>query len=273
MDVERKIKSTARHFLSNNRVAAEVVAQTAGLFTEVTRRTNVAMFHNGRCGSTVVGMLLNQHPKIRWIGEIFASLKRKYGEDSWVWEDPIRMINLRTKIHTSKVLGLEIKKKHLRDVNMDMSRLVYKLEKMGYEKYVSLERKNYLKREISKIVGNKMEKWNYKKEVEPPKVRVPVDYGKGRNIAEKFREVEKFYKKVKEKIGKEKLIVITYEDHVKSSPKKAFEKIVSDLGLKKTSTIIKTKKINEGPVRERVKNFEEIRDSLSGTKYEWMLSE
>ena len=79
-----EMKSAVRRYLSNHRTSAEVISRTMGLFTKPIRRTNVAMFHIGRCGSTAVGILLNQHPKIRWGGEIFASLKRKYGRNSWV---------------------------------------------------------------------------------------------------------------------------------------------------------------------------------------------
>ena len=36
------------------------------------------MFHPGRCGSTVLGNLLNQHPSIEWDGEIYEPQGRFY---------------------------------------------------------------------------------------------------------------------------------------------------------------------------------------------------
>lgn len=61
-----EMKSAVRRYLSNHRTSAEVISRTMGPFTKPIRKTNVAMFHIGRCGSTAVGILLNQHPKIRW---------------------------------------------------------------------------------------------------------------------------------------------------------------------------------------------------------------
>lgn len=266
-----EIKSAARRYLSNHRVSAEAVSQTMGLFTKRLRKTNVVMFHIGRCGSTVVGTLLNQHPKIRWGGELFANLKRKYGMDSWVWEDPLRMIKLRTSIHICRVFGIEIKKKHFEDVKMSINDIISDLEHLGYKKYIILKRKNYLKREVSRIVGNKMEGWNFKEEVDPPKVEVPIINRDGKTITDYFRETDSFYKTLEKNIERENTLKISYERDIKENPKVAFEKITKLVGIKSVKTKISTKKINKKPLEERISNFEEVKSVLEKTKYEWMV--
>lgn len=271
MQGKTEIKSTARRFLANHRVTAEAVARTAGLFTKPIREKNVAMFHAGRCGSTVVGMLLNQHPRVRWAGEIFASLKRKYGRDSWIWEEPLRMIRLRNNIHSCRVFGIEIKMKHLEDVNMEMEELSKSLHRMEYTEYIMLKRKNYLKREVSRIVGNKMSKWNYKKDVNTPSVKVPIVGSSGKTIQERFRDIDTFYKKVGNFFGKSSLLKISYQDDIKEDPKKALEKIYRKMDIKRVNTEVNTKKMNKKPLKERILNFEEVRDALGGTRYEWMI--
>jgi len=268
-----EIKSAARRYLSNHRTSAEAVSRTMGLLTKPLRETNVTMFHIGRCGSTVVGMLLNQHPEIRWGGEIFASLKRKYGRNSWVWEDPLRMIRLRTNIHVCRVFGAEIKRKHFEDVNMEVNTIVNKLEKIGYKKYILLRRKNYLKREVSRLVGSEMKKWNFEEDVEPPTVSIPVESINGKNIINHFREIDEFYEKVEKNISDKKLLKINYEEDIKESPKLAFEKIAGWLNLRKVETKVATKKINKKPIKKRISNFEEVRKALDKTKYKWMAQE
>jgi hypothetical protein len=266
-----EIKSAVRHYLSNHLVSAEVVSQTMGLFTKPIRKTNVVMFHIGRCGSTVVGTLLNQHPRIRWGGEVFASLKRKYGKDSWVWEDPLRMIRLRTNIHICRVFGIEIKKKHFGDVKMKESKIIDRLEKIGYKKYVILKRENYLKREVSKIVGDVMENWNVEEEVDPPKVEIPILNGDGKAIIHRFKEIDNFYNSLEKQINEKEYIKISYERDIKEEPKKAFNKITRWVGLKSVNTKVRTKKINKRPLGERISNFDEVKKVLDKTEYEWMV--
>lgn len=79
------MKSKAKHFLSHNHAFASAAARVAGVFTSLIRERNVVMFHCGRCGSSVVGGLLNQHTKVRWAGEIFENVRYKYGKESWGW--------------------------------------------------------------------------------------------------------------------------------------------------------------------------------------------
>jgi hypothetical protein len=265
-----EIKYAVRRYLSNHRLSADVVSQTMGLLTKPIRKTNVAMFHIGRCGSTVVGMLLNQHPKIRWGGEVFASLKSKYGRDSWVWEDPLRMIRLRTNMHICRVFGIEIKKKQFIDVNMNLDETITHLDNLGYEKFILLTRNNYLKREVSKIVGKKMDHWNFEEEVVPPRVEVPIINKDGKLITERFEEIDNFYEKLNENLENKRTLKISYEGDIKVDPKIAFRKIIKWIGLEEVRVNVGTKKINKKPLKKRISNFGEVKNTLTETPYEWM---
>lgn len=271
MDVKTKIKNAVRYSLANNRFVADVVARTAGLLTRAMRETNVLMFHPGRCGSSVVGMLLNQHPKIKWGGEIFAQLKKKYGKNSWVWDNPHMMIKLRNNIHFSRVFGFEIKRKHFGDVNIDKKGIINITKEMNYDKYIILERKNYLCQIVSSKVAKKIGKWNVKKDIEPPKVRIDLKDKKGNSLLKRFRKKDKFYESLKNLLDKKRYLYISYESDIKKDPKKAFKKIIKYLGLREVSVKINSKKINKRPLEKRVSNFEEVKGVLDRTKYEWMV--
>ena len=47
------------------------IQMTVGLLASPWRAGSVAMFHMGRCGSTVLAKMLEQHPRIFWDGEIY----------------------------------------------------------------------------------------------------------------------------------------------------------------------------------------------------------
>jgi hypothetical protein len=240
------------------------------------------MFHAGRCGSTVIGMLLNQHPKINWIGEIFSRFKEKFGHSSWVWERPELMIKMRTNIHPCRVLGLEVKRGQMINLGMEEKKLINFLEKLGYKKYIILKRKNYLRKKISEIVSERIEKMNTKKDVKTPKVRVPIKMGKWdvpkktekiETIVDHFKMLDRFYVNLENILEKKEVIRIEYERDIKSNPKIASRKMLNMIGLKEHESKVETKKMNKKPLKDSISNFEEVKRSLSGTKYEWMIHE
>ena len=279
MKKKNEIRSAVLQFLANHHVVARAVSCTTGVFTRPIRETNVVMFHAGRCGSTVVGMLLNQHPQINWIGEILAKFREKFGDSSWVWKDPKTMIKLRTNIHPYRTLGLEIKRSQIINTNINESKVIKLLKRIGYEKFIILKRKNYLRKKISEIVASKMGKMNVDKRVKTPKVRIPVNMGKwdvhtefvkNDTLTDHFERLDKFYKKIEKALKKFELLSLSYEEHVKDDPKKAAEEICKFVNLETHEMKIETEKINRKSIKESISNFEEVENFLEGTKYEWM---
>jgi len=282
MQKKAEIRSALLRFLANHRVVARAASRTTGLFTRPIRETNVVMFHAGRCGSTVVGMLLNQHPRINWIGEIFARFREKFGDESWVWKYPELMIEMRKNIHLCRTLGIEIKRGQMINLKMDKKWLINTLEKNGFEEYVIIKRKNYLRKKLSEVVAEEIGKMNTKKNIDVPKVKIPISIGKW-DVPEKTGEIEtlvdhfemldKFYSEMEETLKEKDVIDIEYKKDILEDPKKAVNRILNELGLENTETEPKTKKINKKPLRRSISNFEEVEKVLSGTKYEWMVHE
>lgn len=279
MKKKNEIRSAVLKFLANHHVVARAVSCTTGVFTRPIRETNVVMLHAGRCGSTVVGMLLNQHPQINWIGEILAKFREKFGDSSWVWEDPETMIRMRTNIHPCKILGLEIKRSQIINTNMNENSVIKLFKKIGYEKFVVLRRKNYLKKKISEIVAKKIGKMNVSERVKTPKVRMPINMGrwdvhtefvKNDTLTDHFERLDKFYEKIEEMLKKHEVLNLSYEEHVKDNPKRAAEEICNFLNLESHEMKIETEKINRKSIKESISNFGEVESFLKGTKYEWM---
>ncbi|NEQ34055.1 MAG: hypothetical protein F6K04_24205 [Leptolyngbya sp. SIO4C5] len=58
-------------------------------------RDRIAMLHYGRCGSTVLGDLLGQHPDIFWDSEVFERLyTQQLWESRWL-KEPLSLLRLR----------------------------------------------------------------------------------------------------------------------------------------------------------------------------------
>lgn len=265
------MESKIKHFLSNNHTFANAFARVAGLVTAPLRQENVVMFHCGRCGSSIVGMLLNQHTEIKWAGEIFENIGYKYGRDSWVWENPLGMAYMRTKFNYSSIFGFELKKRHFKDVNINIKETVRYLSSIGYEKFIILKRKNYLDKVISRIVGKKIGTWNTKKNIDAPVVRVPTEDVRGESLLDLFRNIDEFYLNLEKYLPNEATLNITYEDDIKKSPINAYIKIIKFLGIKKEKVKVDTVKLNKRPTREKISNYDEVKRALDGTRYEWML--
>lgn len=265
-------KQKFRYFLANNHRIAVASSRLLGYLTKQNRQHNVVMFHYGRCGSSVVGMLLNQHPQVYWGGELFAQLKSKYGSDSWVWESEkaLDMVELRTRIHRVPVWGFEMKKKHFEDIGIDISSFVSRMKSMQYKHFIILKRENYLNQIISDLVGKKMGFWNTNKEVVPPVVTVPVFKG-NKILTKRFGERDVFYETIENELHNEEILNITYEKDIRENPKRAFEKIVNFMGIDMLDVEVKMKKINNRTIENKLSNYDEICEHLKGTDYEWMV--
>lgn len=113
------------------------------------------MFHTARCGSTVIGDLLDKNPKLAWRKEIFNKNNRKYYiEPDWS-RDPIRktilwhlyserrsFVGFETTIMPSQQLGPDI-------IGMTMEDYIRLLVRTGVTHFIILKRENHLRRCIS----------------------------------------------------------------------------------------------------------------------------
>ena len=87
-------------------------------------RPNVAMFHSGRTGSTVLGDLLKQHPNVDWAGEIYEkrkSVHRKMGKEA-VSGNPIQIVSEHmSNSQIDKVFGFDVQFYSLREFSVEIT--------------------------------------------------------------------------------------------------------------------------------------------------------
>lgn len=236
------------------------------------RLKNIVTFHTHRCGSTVLGDLLNQHPEIHWDGEIYDRLT-KYCTNK-MKKKPVKYIDYRKNYVTYPYYGMEVTIVHLIHFfkHLKLTEFIKILKSKGFDNFIILERKNYLRRMISGYIL--FETMKFKSKNSNPKlnkITLPVIYKDGETIIDKIEFLKKFYSDLNDIMKNEKHLKLYYEDDILTNPVIACEKVIDFLDIKMHSPNINLKKQNPFPIKDILINFEEVEKHLKNTKFEWML--
>ncbi len=246
------------------------------------RKEQIAMFHTGRCGSTVLGKMLSAHSKIFWASEIFEIFmnteknenKKRSVEHTIEWNRQSRV---------SMIYGFETKylpQQHLsnKGVNMDVEDYISLLRKLNFSKFIVLHRKNYLRRAISGQVGRQTNTWHSTQDVTSPE-KITIDINSiptgvcQKPILELFSCLDESFSRLKKFLSLDDTIFLTYEDDIMEDPRVAYRKVCEFLGIVDESPDIEFGRTNPFRYEDMVTNFEEVNAILKDTKYSWMLDD
>jgi hypothetical protein len=241
----------------------------------------IFMWHQGRCGSTVLANLLNQHPNIDWRGEIFEYYARHRMKPSSV-EEEIKYI----RAVTGKNLpGIEIKGlpcQHLNQIKTSLQQFAEILNKCGFNDCIFLSRKNILRKLISAqiVVQGLYNSFHLSVDSELKLSglltidlqRVSIQ-GKNAPLLDMVKYIdEESEKSLCTLRNYFRTLPLSYEEDIESNPKAAYQKSCSFLSLPEYEDIeIQDKQVNSMKLKDLITNFDEIEDLLAGTEYEWML--
>lgn len=243
------------------------------------RKKKLVMLHHGRCGSSVLGNLLNQHPKIYWAGEIFEAYMKgsKRSQPNFVEQTLKNSSNMRT----SELYGFETKylaEQHLSEgcINMTLKAYIAQLRDLGYEHFILLHRSNYLRRAISAEIARQQQSWHTQTTIKTAQ-KITLDINKvtigiaNRSLLESFESLDASYEKLQTLLQPTKVLVLSYEKDILENPICAYQKSCAFLNIKPASPQIKLKRTNPFPLEELLVNYEEVKALLTNTKYSWML--
>lgn len=246
------------------------------------REEQVAMLHPGRCGSSVLGGMLNAHRRIYWAGELFepyTHTDNTRDKDEFVTEILRRGRNRKV----SRIFGFETKylsQQHLshRCINMDLADYITLLRRLGTTRFIVLHRKNYLRYAVSARVGASTKKWHTRQEAAAPEqVYLDVDHFwvgvRQQPLLELFNILDESYARVRRLLPGDDTLYLTYEDDILDDPKHAYTKVCRFLGLPEEDPAIGLRRTNPFSPRDIVVNFGEIEETLRGTPYAWMLED
>ena len=245
------------------------------------KRKGVFMWHHGRCGSTVLGRVLNQHPGIRWRGEIYEPYADA-GTPRPNFRDDLKY----TQIECGRKLpGFELKglpSQHLPTLGVSLRQFLDAVRDLGFSRCVFLNRRNTLRKLISvQIVDQKLREAYHapagkdaalkgRLNIDVQRVRIQ---GKYAPLLDMIRHIDEETEKARQLVHEYyDFLPLTYEDHIETDPLVAYREILRHLELPIHDAKVTLTRINVKTLRELVENYQDVEDLLAGTKYEWMLS-
>ena len=249
------------------------------------RPCNVVMFHIGRCGSTVVSTLLDQHPNLYWASELYEPFFKQWRINNAgvevVGEMPADAIEILRKSSRQAIhhfYGFEMKPYHFRLIGYAQDDFLQHLKAMGFTHYIILDRKNRLRKIISSIIAHQKGSYHNHGETRARLKSVYVNLDKveidfdSKPLLDYLRDYDKQFSVLESSLKSERLLELTYEDDIQDDPEIAYSSICEFLDIERKPVSVNLSKTNPFPVRDMIENLEEVEQVLSGTPYEWMLN-
>jgi len=246
------------------------------------RKQYTVMFHIGRCGSTVLADMLNQHPEIHWGKEVFQPY-HKHKKPGFITRGRYirQLIRRFGSMAVSGTFGFETKYLPLQDLsyqctNISIGEYIKLLRKMGFTRFIVLQRKNYLRRAVSFEVSRVSGDWHTSVPTfSPTKITLnvnsfPFDTGI-ENLVESFKAIDNSFQQLAGTISREEVLHLTYEADILKDPTIGYEKVCRFLGIQPQKPRIYYKRTNPFKLEELLENFNEVRAKLENTEYAWML--
>jgi hypothetical protein len=251
------------------------------------------MIQAGRSGSTLLGLLLDKHPKVAWDGELFVGpwgefekgTREKVENTSTRWSsskyypsDPICYIQSCAEVFPSRQYGFSIKFFHLMFLDLGIEDYLRRVAELGFAHHLVLERKNLLRVVVSALVAKAkgvyhLRQWQ-KAEVQPIHLdvnNVEID-SQARPLLDFLQTYEAQYRALATALdGRDKLWLV-YEEDFEKDPLRAYRRCCEFLEIEPRPVSIPTVKTTPFPLSKVLINFDEVATSLKGTRFEWMLS-
>lgn len=243
----------------------------------------IAMLHYGRCGSSVLCDLLEQHPDIFWDAEVFERMFRKQLREARFIQDPILLLRVRMALARNRYYGFETKchpAYHLCPpiLNTSSSSYIETLKQLGYGHFVVLKRQNYLRQQVSEEVGRQSgHVWHQPAGAAASVRQITIDvncvrFGGYRVcLLESFKERDQGYGELSSLLASDRALWLTYEEHILHDPTKGYQQVCDFIGVEPHAVTIKRSRTNPFPLKDILQNFAEVEACLRDTDYEWML--
>ena len=248
-------------------------------------------WHQGRCGSSVLGSLLNQHSQIQAFNEVFSKyMPRRRGDQ------PIpsmaEVLHSSVQACVKPVLNVEIKylsaqnfalypTAHLADWFMELSG-------HGLHRHLLIHRRNGLRRLVSHLMAQRTGIYVQKQAVPSPSHpsrQLTIDSAQ---INEGFEThsllgwleiYDQAHQQMRDALVSWCLqhqqpapLELFYEEVIEPSPQLAYAQVCVALGLEQEPAVVKLQRINPEPLAQLISNWSEIEALLAPTRFAWMLA-
>ena len=253
--------------------------------------SGVVNWHIGRCGSSVLGSLLAQHPSIAYSNEIYSRyMPRRRGSSSL---PSIGSVLEQAEQATSGCDLHLFEVKHLPDQNLglypqlEVQDWLNHFFAQGYKQHLLMCRRNGLRRMVSHFRAAQSGQYvlgSSSDVVYGSPITIPLEgivHGFGtRTLLGWLEEYERGHEVMQECLDAlDKLnsdfswLELVYEDQIEHDPRMAYRDVCNFLNLPAVDVDLRLRKISPGRLVHLIANLDEVRDCLSPTRFAWMLSE
>ena len=236
--------------------------------------TRIAMIHHGRCGSQVLGDLLDQHSRICWEGELFEPLSHKLPKH------PVPHLRQRLRACKKAMYGFETKHYHPDLMGVEWPDYIAGLEDLGFRKFIIQRRANLLRTFVSALVGKAKGHVYHlaagkaaslqKLTLDPQAVYFD---DKPVRLLDALEFTSDRMELARRLLDGHDILTLTYEEDIAQDPSRAYRRVCDFLGVEPEPVEIKYGRTTPFPLSDVIENLDEVQAALAGTEFEWMLAE
>ena len=249
----------------------------------------VATWHEGRCGSSVLGSLLNQHSQIQAANEIFSRyMPRRWGSR------PVpamgEVLHQALEKNNKSILQIEIKSLRAQNRSLypelTLDHWFDQLLAHGFRRQLILHRRNGLRRLVSHLMAQRSGVF-VQAAAEPLRERPPLwvkplairEGAETHDLvhwldlyASTHRQLVKALERWTALHGLPAPLQLIYEESLEADPQVAYRQLCAWLELEAEPVTLLHRRINPEPLPQLIANWEEIRGLLAPTPHAWMLT-
>jgi len=246
--------------------------------------TNIILIHLGRCGSTVLASLLNQHSRITWYGEIFEPMlrqaRKRHGDFFRLKGDPVALACRVLDAAETEYAGIEVKPFHFTAFNITPAAFMRGMRQAGPHRFIVLDRRNRLRKIVSSRIAFNTGVWHVplasRSNGQRLKLKLAIEDLrldlKGGTLTDILQQYDSEFTEIRRLLTPDYLDLL-YEEHVQDDPMSAYRKVIRYLGLPEDPVMVKLGRTTPNPLSEVLENYREVADHLKGTRYAWMPDE
>lgn len=247
-------------------------------------RTNVCCFHTSRVGSTVLGDLLGQHPRVLWAGEVLwqdHALRKQQPIDAPFKpiHNPRRVIRHRMHAAGLRTFGMELQYGDLAMYDLTLERVLPWLTRNHFTHFIVQHRRNTLRQITSSAILFQRDKWRQKAGETTRLTQVTLDpegliyHRKRRGLLELIEQIHRWHDQTLALLRDRRLLTLIYEDDIEADPRVAYRKACDFLDIDPADVAVRDTKMNPFPLREMIENYDQIAALLRDTPHAWMLEQ
>lgn len=251
----------------------------------------LATWHQGRCGSSVLGSLLNQHSRIQNQNEIFSRyMPRRWGDQP---VPPMQEVLAKAVSKSVKpVVNIEIKCLSAQNFALypeaSFIDWLSATAQHGFERHTLIHRRNGLRRLVSHLMAQRSGVYIEKKgssassltdrklTIEPAAIREGIETHSLLGWLDCYEQTHQQLRNGLQRWCEEQKqpppLELIYEESIESSPQLAYAQVCTVLCLDPEPVQVRLNRINPEPLAQLINNWDQIEALLTPTRFAWMLA-